>query len=408
MNIIKGVFLVMLMVISGFCFAGGYEPEDISAIRAQYNLLVELKNSEEISDAVFTERAGNLRALAQKKFQISIESLDLQQIVPARKIDWLGSAMYVISAILVFALLIPLYKKFRIPLKVIALKIYYKLINNKVFIASVRFLVSFFRRFWELLSYLLLFAVLWFFRNEFVVLLVALLLGSLIGYSILVRGKKWKREGCIKVVSYCQTLIWGGMAYLFGNGFVGFLAVASFVSSIGFMVVMYPGMISIGFIKSDRASIAKLTAIAFLLSVFSWLIFYTGYIPQLDFIRKEIGVFRVGMVSLVPMVFFVGLGYMTFFLYKRDYFERMILELNALMLGGGVLLVAFMYEINSMFWIGAFFMIWDIIDKYYELVYKKVDFVWFGLSLAAVIGGAGYIIKSNIANITAALSFLGL
>ncbi|THB66288.1 MAG: hypothetical protein D6B27_06795 [Gammaproteobacteria bacterium] len=408
MNIIKGVFLVMLMVISGFCFAGGYEPEDISAIRAQYNLLVELKNSEEISDAVFTERAGNLRALAQKKFQISIESLDLQQIVPARKIDWLGSAMYVISAILVFALLIPLYKKFRIPLKVIALKIYYKLINNKVFIASVRFLVSFFRRFWELLSYLLLFAVLWFFRNEFVVLLVALLLGSLIGYSILVRGKKWKKEGCIKVVSYCQTLIWGGMAYLFGNGFVGFLAVASFVSSIGFMVVMYPGMISIGFIKSDRASIAKLTAIAFLLSVFSWLIFYTGYIPQLDFIRKEIGVFRVGMVSLVPMVFFVGLGYMTFFLYKRDYFERMILELNALMLGGGVLLVAFMYEINSMFWIGAFFMIWDIIDKYYELVYKKVDFVWFGLSLAAVIGGAGYIIKSNIANITAALSFLGL
>ena len=408
MNIIKGVFLVMLMVISGFCFAGGYEPEDISAIRAQYNLLVELKNSEEISDAVFTERAGNLRALAQKKFQISIESLDLQQIVPARKIDWLGSAMYVISAILVFALLIPLYKKFRIPLKVIALKIYHKLINNKVFIASVRFLVSFFRRFWELLSYLLLFAVLWFFRNEFVVLLVALLLGSLIGYSILVRGKKWKKEGCIKVVSYCQTLIWGGMAYLFGNGFVGFLAVASFVSSIGFMVVMYPGMISIGFIKSDRASIAKLTAIAFLLSVFSWLIFYTGYIPQLDFIRKEIGVFRVGMVSLVPMVFFVGLGYMTFFLYKRDYFERMILELNALMLGGGVLLVAFMYEINSMFWIGAFFMIWDIIDKYYELVYKKVDFVWFGLSLAAVIGGAGYIIKSNIANITAALSFLGL
>lgn len=408
MNIIKGVFLVMLMVISGFCFAGGYEPEDISAIRAQYNLLVELKNSEEISDAVFTERAGNLRALAQKKFQISIESLDLQQIVPARKIDWLGSAMYVISAILVFALLIPLYKKFRIPLKVIALKIYYKLINNKVFIASVRFLVSFFRCFWELLSYLLLFAVLWFFRNEFVVLLVALLLGSLIGYSILVRGKKWKKEGCIKVVSYCQTLIWGGMAYLFGNGFVGFLAVASFVSSIGFMVVMYPGMISIGFIKSDRASIAKLTAIAFLLSVFSWLIFYTGYIPQLDFIRKEIGVFRVGMVSLVPMVFFVGLGYMTFFLYKRDYFERMILELNALMLGGGVLLVAFMYEINSMFWIGAFFMIWDIIDKYYELVYKKVDFVWFGLSLAAVIGGAGYIIKSNIANITAALSFLGL
>lgn len=408
MKSIKGIFLVILVAIPGLCFANSYEPEDVSAIRAQYNLLVELKNGEEISDDVFNARTNSLKDLAQNKFNISLESLDLQQIVPAQKIDWLGSAMYVISSILVTVLVVPFFLKFKIHIKVILLKIYQAIINNKVLVALARSFASFIKRFWEHLSYLILFTVLYFFRNEYVVLLVSLLLGSLVSYSILIRNKNLKKDNYVKIVSYCQTLIWGGMAYLFNNGFIGFLAVASFVSSLGFVVTMSPRLLSIGFLKDDRASIAKLTAITFLLSIFSWLLFYTSYIPQLDIIRNQVGAFRVGMVSFVPMVFFVGLGYMTFFLYKRDYVVRLFLELNALVLGGGVLLIAFMYEINSMFWIGAFFMTWDIIDKYYELVYKKVDWVWFGFSLAAVLGGGGYLIKSNIASITSALAFLSL
>ena len=408
MKSIKVIFLVILVAIPGLCFANSYEPEDVSAIRAQYNLLVELKNGEEISDDVFNARTNSLKDLAQNKFNICLESLDLQQIVPAQKIDWLGSAMYVISSILVTILVVPFFLKFKIHIKVILLKIYQAIINNKVLVALARSFVSFIKRFWEHLSYLILFTVLYFFRNEYVVLLVSLLLGSLVSYSILIRNKNLKKDNYVKIVSYCQTLIWGGMAYLFNNGFIGFLAVASFVSSLGFVVTMSPRLLSIGFLKDDRASIAKLTAITFLLSIFSWLLFYTSYIPQLDIIRNQVGAFRVGMVSFVPMVFFVGLGYMTFFLYKRDYVVRLFLELNALVLGGGVLLIAFMYEINSMFWIGAFFMTWDIIDKYYELVYKKVDWVWFGFSLAAVLGGGGYLIKSNIASITSALAFLSL
>jgi hypothetical protein len=53
-------------------------------------------------------------------------------------------------------------------------------------------------------------------------------------------------------------------------------------------------------------------------------------------------------------------------------------------------------------------MTWDAIDKYHELIYKRVDFVWAGLIFAAILGAVGYHIKNNMVTIMNALEFLNL
>jgi len=404
----KHFFLVLLFVLPLSSFADDYEPKDISELQAQYNLLIDLRNEKEISESIFIEKTEHLKQLATNKFHINIDGLELQQIVPAQKIDWIGSAFYLISALLVLLLLAPLLRKLAKPFAKLVKLITAFFVNNKIFQLIVRYTLEFVYRTWEVFSYFILGFSLYYFNNEFIVLLVSFLSGSLLSFSIYSRRNKEKRELYSNITSWSLTLLWATIAYLFDNGFVGFMAVAAFISSIGFAMFMLPGMIGIGFKKNNAPFVLRLTGITFFLSLFSWLLFYTNYIPALATLKDAMRPFEVGMVSLIPLVYFLGLGYMTFFLYRKQWKLKIICELIALVSGVFVLTIALLYGIGSMFWIGLLFMTWDAIDKYHELVYKRVDFVWAGLIFAGILGGTGYLIKSNIAPIMQYLEFLNL
>jgi hypothetical protein len=384
--------------------AQNYEPRDVSELRAQYNLLVDLRNDKAISESVFETKTTELKQLATEKFNVNFDGLELKQIVPAQRIDWIGSALYIISAILVLSLLVPLLAKFRKP--IIALIRF--MINNDFFKNLTRQLIRLIVKTWEFFAYATLLLALYNFDNEYVVLLVSFLSGSLISYSILSRRDKEGKKQSGNIISLILTLLWAAIAYFYDNGFVGFLSVASFISSIGFVVIMFPGVIGIGFKENKAGFVLRLTGIAFILSIFSWLLFYTSYIPSLVSLKEQMRVYEVGMVSLIPLVYFCGLGYLTFFWYRRHFWIKIFSEFIALVSGIFVLTVALLYGIGSMFWIGLFFMTWDAIDKYHELIYKRVDFVWAGLIFAAILGGVGYHIKNNMVTIMNALEFLNL
>jgi hypothetical protein len=384
--------------------AQNYEPRDVSELRAQYNLLVDLRNDKAISESVFETKTTELKQLATEKFNVNFDGLELKQIVPAQRIDWIGSALYIISAILVLSLLVPLLAKFRKP--IIALIRF--MINNDFFKNLTRQLIRLIVKTWEFFAYATLLLALYNFDNEYVVLLVSFLSGSLISYSILSRRDKEGKKQSGNIISLILTLLWAAIAYFYDNGFVGFLSVASFISSIGFVVIMFPGVIGIGFKENKAGFVLRLTGIAFILSIFSWLLFYTSYIPSLVSLKEQMRVYEVGMVSLIPLVYFCGLGYLTFFWYRRHFWIKIFSEFIALVSGIFVLTVALLYGIGSMFWIGLFFMTWDAVDKYHELIYKRVDFVWAGLIFAAILGGVGYHIKNNMVTIMNALEFLNL
>jgi hypothetical protein len=384
--------------------AQNYEPRDVSELRAQYNLLVDLRNDKAISESVFETKTTELKQLATEKFNVNFDGLELKQIVPAQRIDWIGSALYIISAILVLSLLVPLLAKFRKP--IIALIRF--MINNDFFKNLTRQLIRLIVKTWEFFAYATLLLALYNFDNEYVVLLVSFLSGSHISYSILSRRDKEGKKQSGNIISLILTLLWAAIAYFYDNGFVGFLSVASFISSIGFVVIMFPGVIGIGFKENKAGFVLRLTGIAFILSIFSWLLFYTSYIPSLVSLKEQMRVYEVGMVSLIPLVYFCGLGYLTFFWYRRHFWIKIFSEFIALVSGIFVLTVALLYGIGSMFWIGLFFMTWDAVDKYHELIYKRVDFVWAGLIFAAILGGVGYHIKNNMVTIMNALEFLNL
>ena len=400
----KYLFLFVFICIPIFSFAQNYEPKDVSELRAQYNLLVDLRNDKAISESVFETKTTELKQLATEKLNVNLDGLELKQVVPAQRIDWIGSALYIVSAILVFALLVPLMAKFRKP--IIALIRF--MINNEFFKNLARLSVKFVVKTWEYFAYATLLLALYYFDNEYVVLLVSFTSGSLISYSILSRRNQEDKKLSANSISWILTILWAAIAYFYDNGFVGFLSVASFVSSSGFVMIMFPGVIGIGFKKTRADYVLRLTGIALVLSLFSWLLFYTNYIPALASLKEQMKVFEVGMVSLIPLVYFCGLGYLTFFWYRRHLWIKIVSELIALGSGVFVLTVALLYGIASMFWIGLFFMTWDAIDKYHELIYKRVDFVWAGLIFAAILGAFGYHIKNNMVTIMNALEFLNL
>ena len=400
----KYLFLFVFICMPIFSLAQNYEPKDVSELRAQYNLLVDLRNDKAISESVFETKTTELKELATEKFNVNFDGLELKQIVPAQRIDWIGSALYIISAILILALLVPLLAKFRKP--IIALIRF--MINNDFFKNLARLSIRFVVKTWEYFAYAALLLALYYFDNEYVVLLVSFSSGLLISHSILSRRDKEGKKLSGNIISWVLTFLWAAIAYFHDNGFVGFLSVASFISSIGFVMIMFPGVISIGFQKTRADFVLRLTGIALALSLFSWLLFYTNYIPSLVSIKEQMRVFEVGMVSLIPLVYFCGLGYLTFFWYRRHFWIKIVSELIALGSGVFVLTVALLYGIGSMFWIGLFFMTWDAIDKYHELIYKRVDFVWAGLIFAAILGAVGYHIKNNMVTIMNALEFLNL
>jgi hypothetical protein len=80
----KTLFIFLFIFIPALSFAKNYEPKDISELRAQYNLLVDLRNDEAISESVFDTRATALKQLATEKYHVNPDGLDLKQIVPAQ------------------------------------------------------------------------------------------------------------------------------------------------------------------------------------------------------------------------------------------------------------------------------------------------------------------------------------
>lgn len=400
----KYLFLFLFLCGSFSLFADNYEPKNVIELQAQYNLLIDLRNDKSISEAIFEEKTAYLGQLATEKFQVDIKGLELQQIVPAQRIDWIGSTFYIFSALLLLVVLVPLLRIILIPI----VKLFSVIIDHKTVKIILRAIARFIKKTWETFAYIGLFLLLYFTSNEYAVLLVSFSLGSLISYSIYSREGKKRAALYGTIGSWVLTILWGFIAYYYDNAFVGFLAVSSFISSIGFAFYMDSGLIAFGFKKHNTAFVLRLTISTFLLTLLSWLIFYTNYIPALSALKPHLRVFEVGMISLMPLVAFLGLFYVNYIYDSKNPIKKIITESIALTASLGVLTIALVYNIGSMFWIGLLFTIWNFCDKFYWFVYKKVAFVWAGLILAALFAGTGYFIKTNLPMIMEYLKFLNL
>jgi hypothetical protein len=178
------------------------------------------------------------------------------------------------------------------------------------------------------------------------------------------------------------------------------MAVGAFISSMGFVMLMWPGVIGIGFKKTSKAFILWLTGVMFVIMVIALLIFETTYIPLLTALRQPLRVYEVGLLSLVPLVYFLGLGYVAFFAYGRRkgeaLYKRVLARVIAFVTGYLSVAVGLFYGVGSLFWIGLFFMLWFTADLYFVLVYKRINVVFSGMILALCLGAAAYWLQNNL------------
>ncbi|MFK7796348.1 MAG: hypothetical protein AB8E82_02765 [Aureispira sp.] len=375
-------------------FSPASDPSTVEELQAQYRLLIDLQEAEQISPVVFEERAAYLKNMAQEEFNLSLDGLELKQAATVQRVNWVVSALYVAAAALGFV--------FFMPFLLLLLKPFRRILTKIWHMEAVRRLYALLKRLfilcWEPASYVILVASLWLLPTEWMITLVALFLGSLISYSVYSRRDKTSKEKAGNLASWIITVVWGVLAYYFDNAWIGFMAVGAFISSMGFVMVMWPGVIGIGFKKISKVFILRLTGIMFVIMVIAVLIFQTTYIPWLTALRQPLRVYEVGLLSLVPLVYFLGLGYTAFFAYgrKEAIYKQVLARAIAFTTGYLSVAAGLFYGVGSLFWIGLFFMLWFTADLYFIMIYKRINVVFSGMILALCLGVAAYWLQNNL------------
>lgn len=386
--------LLLVFIPFLYSFSPASDPSTVEALQAQYRLLIDLQEAEQISPVVFEERAVHLKNIAQEQFNLSLDGLELQQAATVQRVNWVVSALYVAAAALGFI--------FLMPFLLLLLKPFRRILTQIWHMEAVRRLYALLKRLfilcWEPASYVILVASLWLLPTEWMITLVALLLGSLISYSVYSRRDKTSKEKAGNLASWIITIVWGALAYYFDNAWIGFMAVGAFISSMGFVMVMWPGVIGIGFKKISKVFILRLTGIMLVIMVLAVLTFQTTYIPWLTALRQPLRVYEVGLLSLVPLVYFLGLGYTAFFAYGRKevIYKQVLARAIAFVTGYLSVAAGLFYGVGSLFWIGLFFMLWFTADLYFVVIYQRINVVFSGMILALCLGAAAYWLQNNL------------
>ncbi|MGH1337997.1 MAG: hypothetical protein ACRBFS_17885 [Aureispira sp.] len=390
------LYCLLLFVLLPFLysFSPASDPTTVAELQAQYRLLVDLQATQDISSTVFETRTAELQKIAQERFNLSLDNSGMKQASTVQRVNWIVSALYVAAALLALAFILPFILLLLKPFRRLILQLWH-LRSVQQF---VKILKKLFLLLWEPITYLMLIAALVFYPTEWMVLFVTFAFGSLISYSVYSRRKKDKKKQYSTLASWVITIVWALLAYYFDNAWIGFMTIGAFISSMGFVLFMWTGLIVIGFKEYSKTFILRLTGIMLVIMVLAGLIFHTEYIPFLTALRQPLRVYEVGLLSLVPLVYFLGLGYSAFFTYgrKAPLYKQVLARAIAFTTGYLTVAAGLLYGIGSLFWVGLFFMLWFTADLYFELIYRKINIIFSGMILALCLGAAGHWLQNNL------------
>ena len=386
------ILFVLMVTIPSLGLAAQYEVSSKDELQAQYQLLLELKAENAVSENVFTEKSTFLHQQAQTNFHFDLDSGTYTSDIPIgnahqiskqpspisdteQRIDSFTTALYAISALLLLALIGKVMSHFP------------PLLN-------------------ELLIYGASIISLIFFHYEYWLLVAGFSLGSIVSYSVLSRISDDKEEA--KWVGWPLAITFAALALIFDNSIFGFCSVLALLSTFGFMILVAPGRVTVGSQDERVAQSVYLTALSFTLTLLAWLVFYTDWFAPLLELRQPLQSFELGMLTLLPLAYFSGISQLSFFLLKEKPWLRFSAELIGLISEIAVVTIALLYKLDTMFWIAALFLMWNFLDKFYRLIYKHVSYVSACTLFALFFAGISALIKSNIDVIMPYLEFLGL
>jgi hypothetical protein len=405
--------------------ASRYAPRSPQELRAQYMLLIELRQAGALDEKSTAAELSRLEGVAKDKFSLTLSASDLGLVVQTQKIQWFAAGLRLIGIALgllvavplarsVFVdVLRPLWRKLQLLLRPLWERLWppvlaWLLSIRDAAAAAARKLRDFLRSvpFWiyELLGYAIVGALLLVQRGEYVSVIGAALLPGMLTVSFKKRCAGMDDQKKMSWISGVSFALWTLAAFLQASRILGFLSVAALMFWLGFAISVFPGTIAFGFRANKVEYFARTSVVSLFLLVFAWLVFYTRVFPASLGLEKQLGYFRYGIFSIGSMGYYLGLLILSSPWCGDD--NKFYVGANAAALTTGplFLVVAFLDDIGFHFWVCVFYLVFLLTEKYYTFVLSRLGRIWGGALAAALFSLGGWWLKANMARVTVLLA----
>ena len=420
------LFIIFSLATSFLYAKDRYEARNLKEVQAQVRLLNELHNAHMITDANFQVEHKRLQQITYTLTygQLPKKLTQAENIEQTQRFDWLSTGLIIVSILIGLKVLLPLIRKILYQLQ-ICYVLTKRFIRKQLpwiakfvhlFTLSWKYIkiifVTFFKQtitvikvipffLWEVLFYTLMILSLIFFSNFYLQFVITTLLSLTTLKSIHFHAPKKRPNSYLKFYLFILSLLWTSMAYFAQSSIMGFIAIGLINTFLGFSISIYPDAILIEFAQNRQRYIFKSTLVSLALLLLGWLIFYARLLPHT--IGMELFMFADGLYFFLPLSFYSGILIISgiWFDHKKYYHFYNIYAFSS---GLALLLLAYLYSMGFLFWIGALFMIWLLSAKYYELIYKKVEPVYALTTVALLLAYLGYLIQNNLREIVIFMS----
>jgi hypothetical protein len=183
------------------------------------------------------------------------------------------------------------------------------------------------------------------------------------------------------------TVIWGFVALLYGSHLIGFLAVGAFLSALGFVCGMFPGVVWIGF--NEEEVVPRTTIAAGILLALYCLMSITGTT------NEHYVIFREGLAFMGAFVYFLGLLIWSSKWFRTPWgpfgrssglsLEYWAMQVVTVISGVVALWLGSVYALNFLLGIGGTFFYLYMLEKYYEIPWRGAGWAWSLLGLSGIL-----------------------
>jgi hypothetical protein len=191
----------------------------------------------------------------------------------------------------------------------------------------------------------------------------------------------------ISFYSLILFVIWSGVAVIYQSSIIGFIAILALEVFLGFSVLVMPLCYFIGF--RERKVVPVTTAASFLLMVF----YLAVKLTKTDI--AYLNIFTTGALFLGTFVYFIGLLILSSKWHGHEsIWHYLSLQLLTIASGVGAIFIGSVWQISQLNGIGGTFFFLYLLEKYWELPWKKESWAWATLGLAIMLYSGSFVIKT--------------
>ncbi|TAE19049.1 MAG: hypothetical protein EAZ95_02835 [Bacteroidetes bacterium] len=182
-------------------------------------------------------------------------------------------------------------------------------------------------------------------------------------------------------------LLWGSLAYLFPSTLLGFMSVAVLYSLLGFSIFFYPSVIVVGFKNEDAVTTNLLTGFILLVA---YITLHIQGLLGLPYFAP----FACGIAFISCFAYYIALLISSNYSYVGKY-NNTYFVMQAITIASGVLAlyIGNTENIPLLRGIGGTFFVLYLLEKYYELPWDKIGWIWSLLGLAGILYATSLVVR---------------